>query len=145
MKSNATSGLPLSVFVSVCTLVVVLSVSKTAYANNFNFTSLCRLYGQSCLDGHGKRFDSHIQGNVLQENQVDAAISDKHQEMEPLRLRNEFVIPGRKFEGQEEMLLPQTRRQDSTRFDPFTLSFIVRQWLTSQHRLHQPDVELNNN
>lgn len=49
--------------------------------------------------------------------------------MEPLRLRNEFVIPGRKFEGQEEMLLPQTRRQDSTRFDPFTLSFIVRQWV----------------
>ncbi|XP_068984733.1 uncharacterized protein CCHa2 [Bombus flavifrons] len=139
MKSNATSGLPLSICVSVCTLVVLLSVSETVYAKRG-----CSAFGHSCFGGHGKRFDSHIQGNALQENQVDAATSDKHQEMEPLRLRNEFVIPGRKFEGQEEMLLPQTRRQDSTRFDPFTLSFIVRQWLTSQHRLHQPDVELNN-
>ena len=60
---------------------------------------------------------------------MDTAASDKHEEMEALRLPNEFVIPERKFEGQEETPFSQTRRQDSTRFDPSMLSFIVRQWV----------------
>ncbi|KAK9306654.1 hypothetical protein QLX08_002733 [Tetragonisca angustula] len=139
MKNNATSGLPLSICVSVCALMVLLSITDTAYAKRG-----CSAFGHSCFGGHGKRFDPHVRGNVLQENQVDTAASDKHEEMEALRLPNEFVIPERKFEGQEETPFSQTRRQDSTRFDPSMLSFIVRQWLTSHHRLHQPDVELNN-
>ncbi|KOX77235.1 hypothetical protein WN51_10841 [Melipona quadrifasciata] len=138
MKNNATSGLPLPICVSVCALMVLLFITDTAYAKRG-----CSAFGHSCFGGHGKRFDPHARENVLQENQVDTATSDKHEEMETLRLPNEFVIPEKKFEGQEETAFSQTRRQDSTRFDPFMLSFIVRQWLTSHHRLHQPDVELN--
>ncbi|CAK9823768.1 hypothetical protein ANTRET_LOCUS2045 [Anthophora retusa] len=137
MRRNATSGLPLSAYLSLCALVLLLSSTGTTYAKRG-----CSAFGHSCYGGHGKRFDPHLRDNVLQEN--EAPIDDRNGKTEALSLNNEFVGPEQKFGGQPEILFPQMRRQDTARFDPYTLSFIVRQWLTSHHRLHQPDVELNN-
>ncbi|CAL7938620.1 unnamed protein product [Xylocopa violacea] len=134
MRSNATSGLPLS---TICALMVLLSITDTIYAKRG-----CSAFGHSCFGGHGKRFDPHMQANVLQENETPT--SDRNQEMEALRLSHDFVVPAQKFEGQPKIVVPQTRRQGSLRFDPYTLSFMVREWITSHHRLRQPDVELNN-
>ncbi|XP_076681247.1 uncharacterized protein LOC143375729 [Andrena cerasifolii] len=136
MRSNTTSGIPRVVCVSVCALVVLLSVSGTAYAKRG-----CSAFGHSCFGGHGKRFDPQLRDNVFQENQ--ATTSDRNQELEAMRLNSRFGFPEQKFEGQGEVLPPQTRRQGSSRFDPYTLSFIFGQWLSSHRRLHQPDVELN--
>ncbi|OAD59679.1 hypothetical protein WN48_08993 [Eufriesea mexicana] len=63
--------------------------------------------------------------------------------MEALLLNNEIVAPEKKFESQSEIVLPQSRRRVSPILDPFTLSFIIRQLLASNHRPYQPDVELN--
>ncbi|XP_053983896.1 uncharacterized protein LOC128879086 isoform X2 [Hylaeus volcanicus] len=136
MRSHTTSGVPLTVCVSACLLMVLLFASGTTYAKRG-----CSAFGHSCFGGHGKRFDPHVRNNALQEN--EATTSDKSQELGTMRL-NEFALPMRKFEGQGEVLLPQSRRQDPSRFDPYTLSFIVGQWLTSHRRLHQPDPELDN-
>ncbi|XP_076172859.1 uncharacterized protein LOC143149404 [Ptiloglossa arizonensis] len=137
MRSNTTSGIPLPVCISVCALMVIFFASGTAHAKRG-----CSAFGHSCFGGHGKRFDPHLRINALQEN--GATTSDKSQELRTMRLNNEFAVPVQKFEDQGEILLPQTRRQDSSRFDPNTLSFIVGQWLTSHRRLHQPDPEFNN-
>ncbi|XP_017790378.1 PREDICTED: uncharacterized protein LOC108572631 [Habropoda laboriosa] len=102
----------------------------------------CSAFGHSCYGGHGKRFDPHLRDNVLQGN--EPSTDDRSEKTETLSLSNDFVRPEQKFGGQPEILFPQMRRQDSSRFDPYTLSFIVRQWLTLHHRLHQPDAELNN-
>ncbi|XP_076624594.1 uncharacterized protein LOC143343510 [Colletes latitarsis] len=136
MRSNLTSGIPLTVCISVCALMVLLFASSTAYAKRG-----CSAFGHSCFGGHGKRFDPHLRNDAFQEN--DATTSDKNQELDTMRL-NEFAVPMRKFEGQGEIFFPQSRRKDSSRFDPYTLSFIVGQWLTSHRRLHQQDPDLNN-
>lgn len=46
-----------------------------------------------------------------------------------MRLNNEFALSEQKFGGQEEVVPLQTRRQGSSRYDPYTLSFIVGQWV----------------
>ncbi|XP_043799628.1 uncharacterized protein LOC122718565 [Apis laboriosa] len=135
MKNNATSGLPLSVCASICALIILISFTDNSYAKRG-----CSAFGHSCFGGHGKRFDPNIREKMLQDD--DTIINSRHREIEDLNSRNEFDVSEKKFGGQTE-ILPSQSRQDSSRFNPFTLSFIVRQWLTS-HRLHQPDMELNN-
>ncbi|KAG6803055.1 hypothetical protein HZU73_01891 [Apis mellifera caucasica] len=133
MKNNATSGLPLSVCASICALIILIFFTDNSYAKRG-----CSAFGHSCFGGHGKRFDPNIREKILQD---DDTITNR--EIEDLNSRNEFDVSEKKFGGQTEILSSQSRHQDSSRFNPFALSFIVRQWLTS-HRLHQPDMELNN-
>ncbi|KOC64994.1 hypothetical protein WH47_04584, partial [Habropoda laboriosa] len=93
----------------------------------FYLTGGCSAFGHSCYGGHGKRFDPHLRDNVLQGN--EPSTDDRSEKTETLSLSNDFVRPEQKFGGQPEILFPQMRRQDSSRFDPYTLSFIVRQWV----------------
>lgn len=59
----------------------------------------------------------------------DTIINSRHREIEDLNSRNEFDVSEKKFGEQTEILPSQSRHQDSSRFNPFTLSFIVRQWV----------------
>lgn len=138
MRTNATSGISLSFCVSICTLMVLFSVSDRAYAKRG-----CSAFGHSCFGGHGKRFDPHVRGDTLQDNEITT--SNRGQEYETPRLNDEpFLIgPDRKFQGSEERII-ETQRQGSQTFDPNALSLLVRRWLASRRRLHDPDLEINN-
>lgn len=59
----------------------------------------------------------------------DTITNNRHREIEDLNSRNEFDVSEKKFGGQTEILSSQNRHQDSSRFNPFALSFIVRQWV----------------
>lgn len=59
----------------------------------------------------------------------DTITNNRHREIEDLNSRNEFDFSEKKFGGQTEILSSQNRHQDSSRFNPFALSFIVRQWV----------------
>ncbi|XP_029047323.1 uncharacterized protein LOC114878087 [Osmia bicornis bicornis] len=133
MRKNAASGFPLTV--SVFTIIVLLCVTGTTYAKRG-----CSAFGHSCFGGHGKRFDPHFRDLTFQGNELPT--SDSTHETGVFRLSNQFLIPQEKSRGRQEVLLP--RRQASLRFDPYTLPSIVQQWLMSHHRLHQPEMELNN-
>ncbi|XP_078037025.1 uncharacterized protein LOC144470086 [Augochlora pura] len=135
MRNNRTSGIPMTA--SVCALILLLFASGTAHAKRG-----CSAFGHSCFGGHGKRFDPHIRDNGFPEN--EATDSDRNQELNTMRLNNDFALPMQKFGEQDKLLLPQTRRSDSVKVNPDTLSFIVGKWLTSHRRLHQSDLDLNN-
>lgn len=90
-------------------------------------TGGCSAFGHSCFGGHGKRFDPNIQEKMLQDD--DTITNNRHREIEDLNSRNEFDVSEKKFGGQTEILSSQNRHQDSSRFNPFALSFIVRQWV----------------
>nr|XP_031834210.1 uncharacterized protein LOC116427693 [Nomia melanderi] len=136
MRSYRTSGIPLTVGVSVCALILLLFASGTTHAKRG-----CSVFGHSCYGGHGKRFDPHLRDNDFSES--EGTTSDRNQELDTVRF-NDFAMPLQKFGEQDKMLLPQTRRQEFLKVNPYTLSFIVGQWLTSHRRLHQSDLELNN-
>ncbi|XP_076294722.1 neuropeptide CCHamide-2 [Lasioglossum baleicum] len=137
MRSNRTSGIPLTVGVSVSALMLLVFASGTAQAKRG-----CSAFGHSCFGGHGKRFDPHIRDNAFPDN--EGTTSDRNQELGSVRLNNDFAIPMQKFDEQGKLLFPQTRRPDSTKINPYTLSFIFGNWLTSHRRLHQSDLDLNN-
>ncbi|KAG7203767.1 hypothetical protein KM043_013790 [Ampulex compressa] len=138
MRTNVTSGLSLSLCVSVAALMVLVSVGDRAYAKRG-----CSAFGHSCFGGHGKRFDPHVRDDVLRN--VQPIGSGRSQDYEASRFNNELFLlgPEEKLQGRRERSFPATR-QDSQRFDPNALSLFVGQWLASHRRSHRPDLGVNN-
>lgn len=77
--------------------------------------------------------------------QDDDTITNRHREIEDLNSRNEFDVSDKKFGGQTEILSSQSHHQDSSRFNPFALSFIVRQWVYLNSILSKKKIKKNKN
>ncbi|XP_072747368.1 neuropeptide CCHamide-2 isoform X2 [Anoplolepis gracilipes] len=136
-KLRATSGPVFSLYLLIVLLVVLISVSDKAHAKRG-----CASFGHSCFGGHGKRFDSTMRRNTLQES-----ISQKFQESEVPSPNDElfYVLPNDEFRERPDKSLPFIRtRKDTQQFDPYPLSSLVNQWIASHRRPHRTDTDITN-
>ncbi|EFN68230.1 hypothetical protein EAG_13141 [Camponotus floridanus] len=154
-KLPATSGPIFSLYLSIVVLLVLISVSDNVHAKpreerstnirrNTNYVRKggCASFGHSCFGGHGKRFDSTIRHNTLQES-----ISQKFQESEIPSPNDElfYVFPNDEFRERSDNSLPFIRtRKDTQQFDPYPLSSLVDQWIASHRRQHRTDIDVTN-
>ncbi|XP_072747367.1 uncharacterized protein [Anoplolepis gracilipes] len=154
-KLRATSGPVFSLYLLIVLLVVLISVSDKAHAkpreerntgrrstNNYVRKGGCASFGHSCFGGHGKRFDSTMRRNTLQES-----ISQKFQESEVPSPNDElfYVLPNDEFRERPDKSLPFIRtRKDTQQFDPYPLSSLVNQWIASHRRPHRTDTDITN-
>ncbi|GAB1859839.1 hypothetical protein CAJAP_01077 [Camponotus japonicus] len=136
-KLRATSGPIFSLYLSIVVLLVLISVSDNVHAKRG-----CASFGHSCFGGHGKRFDSTMRRNTLQES-----ISQKFQESEIPSPNDElfYVFPNDEFRERSDNSLPFIRtRKDTQQFDPYPLSSLVNQWIASHRRQHRTDTDVTN-
>ncbi|XP_011870222.1 PREDICTED: uncharacterized protein LOC105563328 isoform X2 [Vollenhovia emeryi] len=135
MKSNATSGPTFSLYLSIALLVILVSISDKTHAKRG-----CSSFGHSCFGGHGKRFDSTVRRNTLQES-----ISQNIQESEVPSPNDElfYVLPNDEFRERSDQSFMRTRK-DTQQFDVYPLSTLVDQWIASHRRPHRTDTDVTN-
>ncbi|XP_029154971.1 neuropeptide CCHamide-2 isoform X2 [Nylanderia fulva] len=134
-KFRATSGPVFSLYLSIVLLVVLISVSDKAHAKRG-----CASFGHSCFGGHGKRFDSSIQHNTLQES------IGQNQESEVPSPNDElfYILPNDEFRERSDKLPFIRTRKDTQQFDLYPLSSFVNQWIASHRRPHRIDTDITN-
>ncbi|XP_029154970.1 uncharacterized protein LOC114928032 isoform X1 [Nylanderia fulva] len=152
-KFRATSGPVFSLYLSIVLLVVLISVSDKAHAkpreerssgqirtNNYVRKGGCASFGHSCFGGHGKRFDSSIQHNTLQES------IGQNQESEVPSPNDElfYILPNDEFRERSDKLPFIRTRKDTQQFDLYPLSSFVNQWIASHRRPHRIDTDITN-
>ncbi|XP_050451029.1 neuropeptide CCHamide-2 isoform X4 [Cataglyphis hispanica] len=138
-KLRATSGPVFSLYLSFVLLVVLISVSDKAYAKRG-----CASFGHSCFGGHGKRFDSAMRHETLQESG-----SQRFQESNVPSPNDDnelfYVLPNDEFRERSDRSLPFTRtRKDTQQFDPYPLSSLLNQWIASHRRPHRTETDISN-
>nr|QTE34441.1 CChamide-2a [Cataglyphis nodus] len=156
-KLRATSGPVFSLYLSFVLLVVLISVSDKAYAkpreerstgrrspNNYVRKGGCASFGHSCFGGHGKRFDSTMRHETLQESG-----SQRFQESNVPSANDDnelfYVLPNDEFRERSDRSLPFVRtRKDTQQFDPYPLSSLLNQWIASHRRLHRTETDITN-
>ncbi|XP_050451027.1 uncharacterized protein LOC126851293 isoform X2 [Cataglyphis hispanica] len=138
-KLRATSGPVFSLYLSFVLLVVLISVSDKAYAKRG-----CASFGHSCFGGHGKRFDSAMRHETLQESG-----SQRFQESNVPSPNDDnelfYVLPNDEFRERSDRSLPFTRtRKDTQQFDPYPLSSLLNQWHLIVARIAQKQISVIN-
>ncbi|XP_011647564.1 neuropeptide CCHamide-2-like isoform X2 [Pogonomyrmex barbatus] len=135
MRTNATSGLVLSLYLSIVLFVILISVTDKAHAKRG-----CSAFGHSCFGGHGKRFDSTVRHNTLQES-----MSQNFQESEVPSPNDElfYVLPNDEFRERSDQSFMRTRK-DTQQYDLYPLSSLVEQWIASHRRPHRTEADITN-
>ncbi|XP_011176257.1 uncharacterized protein LOC105208172 [Solenopsis invicta] len=150
MKTNATSGSIFSLSI-VLILVILVFISDKAYATPLggrstgrrsidDYKDNCMSFGHTCFGAHGKRFDSTVQRNTLQES-----ISQNFQESEIPSSNDElfYVLPNDEFREQSDQSFMRTSK-DSQQFNVYPLSSLVDQWIALHRRPHRTNTDITN-
>ncbi|KAL6265626.1 hypothetical protein P5V15_002420 [Pogonomyrmex californicus] len=148
MRTNATSGLVLSLYLSIVLFVILISVTDKAHAKQQKKNNTecrprkggCSAFGHSCFGGHGKRFDSTVRHNTLQES-----MSQNFQESEEPSPNDElfYVLPNDEFRERSDQSFMRTRK-DTQQYDLYPLSSLVEQWIASHRRPHRTETDITN-
>ncbi|XP_011344854.1 neuropeptide CCHamide-2 isoform X2 [Ooceraea biroi] len=130
-----TSSLTFSFYIAIA-LIILVSVSDKAHAKRG-----CASFGHSCFGGHGKRFDSAMQQNMLQasnrRNFQESEVSSPNDELF-------YVLPSDGFRERSEQAFMRARKDTQQQFDLNPLSSLVNQWIASHRRSHRTDSDVTN-
>ncbi|KYN03612.1 PREDICTED: neuropeptide CCHamide-2 [Cyphomyrmex costatus] len=134
MRTNTTSGF-FSLYLSIILLVISASISDKAYAKRG-----CAAFGHTCYGGYGKRFDSTVERNSLQES-----ISQNIQESKVPLPNDEllYILPNDEFRERSGQPFMRTHR-DTQRVNVHPLSILVDQWIALHRRPHRTDMDITN-
>ncbi|XP_071651164.1 uncharacterized protein [Temnothorax longispinosus] len=128
MRLNATSSVPSFIIcVTSTVLVILISVNQKAYAKRG-----CSSFGHSCYGGHGKRFDSTMQRNTLQDR------ASQNVQEAPLPNDKLFYVLSNndKLRKRPEAFIEtdEDDMEDNQQDDVLPLSAILNQWMALHPR-----------
>ncbi|KYM80574.1 hypothetical protein ALC53_08972 [Atta colombica] len=100
----------------------------------------CAAFGHTCYGGYGKRFDSTVERNSLQ----DSIIRNIKKSKEPLPNFDLFyILLNDEFREQSGQSFMKTHR-DIQRVNVHPLSFLVDHWIAFHRRRHLTDMDITN-
>ncbi|XP_012227213.1 uncharacterized protein [Linepithema humile] len=135
MRISATSGPISSLYLSIGLLMVLASVSNKAHA-----IRRCHSYGHPCLSAYGKRYDSTVRRDTLQES-----ISRNFQEFELPSPKDElfYILPNNEFRESSDRSFMRTLK-GTQRLYSNLLSSLVNQLITSHRHSRRSDPNITN-
>ncbi|XP_012227212.1 uncharacterized protein [Linepithema humile] len=154
MRISATSGPISSLYLSIGLLMVLASVSNKAHAiprgeRNIGRRDIseyrrvkgrCHSYGHPCLSAYGKRYDSTVRRDTLQES-----ISRNFQEFELPSPKDElfYILPNNEFRESSDRSFMRTLK-GTQRLYSNLLSSLVNQLITSHRHSRRSDPNITN-
>ncbi|XP_011051043.1 PREDICTED: uncharacterized protein LOC105144073 isoform X2 [Acromyrmex echinatior] len=134
MRTNTISGL-FSLYLSIILLVILVSISDKAYAKRG-----CAAFGHTCYGGYGKRFDSTVERNSLQ-NSITRNIQESKVPLSNVELF--YILPNDEFRERSDQSFMRTHR-DTQQVNVHPLSFLVDHWIALHRRRHHTNMDITN-